>query len=500
MSDSKELEALCVASQRLIDSDDDRTIKEFCHSIDDVSAFEDALQHCNTHFLTHFLTQSQHFQQAASASAGSGAGAAVTETVILNTSLALDIVHEMKNTLWNLMSSILTRNGFATVSWRGSMSDYASWSADGYSMVTRIAKSILSSSNNSICWLCTDKKWIDKVDDYGNTVFMNAAAYGHTSVIELFLADPRVDKASIDRTNELDWTALMLAASEGHTSVIEVSLADRRVDKTSIDHADEAGDTALICAASGDHASVVKLFLADRRVDKTSIDHANRNGHTALVCAARKGRTSVVELLLADPRVDKASIDHAAEGGWTALMCAAFEGHTSVVELLRADPRVDKDSIDHANAYGWTALTGAGNNGHASVVKLLTNDRRTSWNSIVELMQELHSMRMIRDHKDVEPVLIAELTRRQMCVIYPSRNRQLWPTPDPDPRSVRSDAQCDTKLDRNHALFDAETETETETECALITSFFKFPLFDVNVLGIIREYATYTATYTAMSL
>jgi hypothetical protein len=83
---SKELlEALYVASQPLIGSDDDKTInsKEFCHtvSIDDVSAFEDALQHCNTHFLTLTRSQSQHLRQAGAAGAGdAAAAAAVTQT------------------------------------------------------------------------------------------------------------------------------------------------------------------------------------------------------------------------------------------------------------------------------------------------------------------------------------------------------------------------------------------------------------------------------------
>jgi hypothetical protein len=48
MSDSKELSVLRAASQRLIDSHGDKTIKKFCQNAADVSAFEDALQQCST--------------------------------------------------------------------------------------------------------------------------------------------------------------------------------------------------------------------------------------------------------------------------------------------------------------------------------------------------------------------------------------------------------------------------------------------------------------------
>jgi ankyrin repeat protein len=183
----------------------------------------------------------------------------------------------MKKSLWKLLSSILTRNSLVN------KLQHISWSMEGYSTVVRIAKSILSN------W-CIDKHWIDRHDDEdGCTILLLAGEHGHTSVVELLLADPRVDKSSIDHTNAY-------------------------------------GGTALVCAASNGNISVVTLLLADTRVDKASIDHTTEDGWTALSSAASDGHTSVVELLLADPRVDKASIDHASEDGWTALMCAASNG------------------------------------------------------------------------------------------------------------------------------------------------------------------------------
>jgi Ankyrin repeats (3 copies) len=348
MSDSKELSVLRAASQRLTDSDNDRTIKKFCHSAADVSAFEDALQQCSTE---HFLTEA---------------------ALSLSAAPDQETVQETIGTiLWWLLLSVLTRKR------RANRSNKFSWSLDGYSMVARIAKSILSS------W-CIDDNWIDDGNRYGYTLFMAAAEWGHASMVELLLADPRVDKASID--------------------------------------------------------------------------NANVEGVTALMLAARKCQTSIIELLLADPRVDKASMDCADDDGQTALMHAAIGGH-------------------------WP------------IVNLLISDSRTTWSAITHLTHH----RRIMQRDEMLPVIVAELTRRQMCVIYPSTNRLMWPV------HIQSDAKSgDSKSSGPAADDEAKEEpdviAESETQCALVTSFFKSDLFDVNVLRIIREYATYicstTDTYT----
>jgi ankyrin repeat protein len=103
------------------------------------------------------------------------------------------------------------------------------------------------------------------------------------------------------------WTSLICAASEGHTSVVELLLADSRVDKASIDHINEDGETALIWATREGHSSVVELLLADPRVDKASIDHANVHGRTVFIYAAENGHTSVVKLMTCDSRTSWSS-------------------------------------------------------------------------------------------------------------------------------------------------------------------------------------------------
>jgi Ankyrin repeats (3 copies) len=510
MSDSKELSELINVCYRLLDSSDDSNADKFCHSAADVSAFEDALQQCSTeHFraeagapilstapvqetvqemmkrllsrlLTNILPRNlgrsihcqcshciEHFRAEADALSPS------------RNSYQKAVQEAMKSTLWTLLTSVLTRNRRADT--HGP--HHLSWSVDGYRMVARLAKSILSS------W-CIDQNWIYDVDSDGNTVFMLAAERGHTSVVELLLADPRVDKIFIDHANSVgSYTALLLAAQHGHTSIVELLLADPRVDKACIDRANEYGETAMSYAAINGHTSVVELLLADPRVDKASLDHdiVSKHRETALMRAARYGHTSIVELLLAHPCVDKAFIDRSKNNDTyedSALMLAASNGHTAIVELLLADPRVDKACISHTTFYGDTVLSRAAVSKHWSVVRLLIRISRTSWHSIVQLTDDWCVM--LQD--EIPPLIVAELTRRQMCAIYPPASRLLWPVP------VQSDAESagSSGLADDDARDRAAADGIAVPECALITSFFKSNLLDVNVLRIIREYATYT--------
>jgi hypothetical protein len=55
---------------------------------------------------------------------------------------------------------------------------------------------------------------------------MSASKNGHASVVELLLANPRVDPAA-----HSNW-AIKWAAQNGHASVVALLLADPRVDPT----------------------------------------------------------------------------------------------------------------------------------------------------------------------------------------------------------------------------------------------------------------------------
>jgi hypothetical protein len=86
-----------------------------------------------------------------------------------------------------------------------------------------------------------------------------AAQKGHSSVVALLLADPRVNPAADDNY------AIRYASMNGHSDVVELLLADPRVDPAA------RNDEAYRFASKNGHSSVVALLLADLRVDPAAI-------------------------------------------------------------------------------------------------------------------------------------------------------------------------------------------------------------------------------------
>jgi ankyrin repeat protein len=384
-----------------------------------------------------------------------------------------------------------------------------SWSAHGFELVARIVKAVLS------CNWCVDKVFIDHADEKDRrTALMCAAENGHDAVVQLLLADDRVDKTSIDQADERGCTALLYACLAGHQCIVELLLADPRVDKTTLDWTDDNGATCLLHAADRGHTAIVELLLADDRFDKASINHATEFGWTPLICAAPQEHVSILKLLLGDPRMDKASIDHSTEDGTTALMSAAESGNVAAVELLLADGRLDMDSVGQENIHGHTALTYATYHAHFDVVKVLVNSGLTSWHSLTEVAYNSASIWRCKKHTDwdiILSIIATELTYRSMCVIYPPINRELWPVPVLVPVPAESgvesrpgaadqiewhdDIQC-----HSHSHSHCHSHSVGVTDCSLLSSsFFKSPLFDVNVLGIVHEYAAYPGIICSMN-
>jgi ankyrin repeat protein len=277
-----------------------------------------------------------------------------------------------------------------------------------------------------------------------------------TDMMKVLLSDSRVDSACLAQIHGFSKsTVLARAATLGLVSIVELLLADSRMEKALIHHVSEFGSTVLTHAAGAGHTSVVKALLADVRVDKTLIHHADACGWTLLSRTAFAGYTSIMELLLTDVRVDKTMIDYADHDGRNAMMRAIVPGHHAVVAMLLADPRVDTITIEHVDAYGDTGLSLAMQCDESSIAKLLIQYPKTSFSSIVQAADRTRWLTPF-----IAAVINSELTRRQMCVIYPANNPELRPV----------------------------VNDET-LECSLVTSFFNSPLFDVNVLRIIREYA-----------
>ncbi|KAJ3176485.1 hypothetical protein HDU87_005179 [Geranomyces variabilis] len=91
---------------------------------------------------------------------------------------------------------------------------------------------------------------------------------GGIEIVELLLADPRVDPAAEDSRALLvaseEETRRPLGQREWLLAIVRLLLADPRVDPAT----DEKN--ALSCACQNDHFEVVELLLADPRVESAS--------------------------------------------------------------------------------------------------------------------------------------------------------------------------------------------------------------------------------------
>jgi hypothetical protein len=119
------------------------------------------------------------------------------------------------------------------------------------------------------------------------------------------------------------------------------------------------------------------------------------------------------------------------------------------------------------------------------VIKLMSTTR-TSWDTIIALVHDSSP------DASIKAVAVAQLTRLQMYVIYPPANRQLWPVPAAV-AAVYSESDADAAAGTGPRCGDDDAlkEEDIEAHSALLSSFFSWRLFDVQVLRIIRDYAAY---------
>jgi ankyrin repeat protein len=336
-----------------------------------------------------------------------------------------------------------------------------------------------------------DKASLHHRDCSGRTSLVHAAANGHTSIVELLLADTRhMDKASVDTPCEHGRTALMYACTNGHISIVKLLLADSRIDSTSVNRANLDGWTALFFAVMGGHTSIVELLLADKRVDKTSLEHQADFGRTLLTISASSGHTDTMKALLADPRMDKTFIDNADFYGDTALICAVKDGFPAIVQVLLDDDRVDQVTLGNArpgsnNGMTMSALMQAAIGNHMSVVKLLLSHHKTTFDSIVHVLQH-YSTSWLSDNTVL--CMTTELTRRQMCVIYPSKCRPLQQNLIQFEMELLQVQRDILPLESDSDTINVAATNAIESDCALVRSFFNSSILDVNVLRIIRRY------------
>lgn len=121
----------------------------------------------------------------------------------------------------------------------------------------------------------------------------------------------------------------------GHTEMMKLLLADPRVDPS------DYGNDALISAAEEGWTEIVQLLLADDRVKKDAGIQDNK----ALYGAVRSGFTDIVELLLECENVHKAEKERCADYG---LSSAISNNHISTVRRLLKEESITIFCVSYA--------------------------------------------------------------------------------------------------------------------------------------------------------
>jgi ankyrin repeat protein len=144
-----------------------------------------------------------------------------------------------------------------------------------------------------------------------NYALLEAVRFGHTDIVRMLLADPRVQKVS------LDGFALVNASGLGHTEIVKLLLKEGRIDPNTY-----SGDPLKRACLYG-QTDVVRVLLADPRT--------NFN-YEPMQTAARYGLVDIIKLFLAHPKVDVYMME-------SAFMAAMRDEQDAIVELIKADTK-----------------------------------------------------------------------------------------------------------------------------------------------------------------
>ncbi|KAH6949109.1 ankyrin repeat-containing domain protein [Fusarium avenaceum] len=209
----------------------------------------------------------------------------------------------------------------------------------------------------------------------GLTPIMLAAQQGHGSVVRLLLDHKSIQ---LDATHGCG-TALSLAAANGHRDILEMLMADGRID---INQTSEDGNTSLHLAASVPHKDVVQALLRSDTINMNSQDYF---GRTPLLAAAGAGLSlyggkqrfnDVAVGLVSDARVDVNCRDN---GGYTPLYWAAQNGLAGLIEAILNHVKADIGLEDEEEA-----ICVAIDNGHTDVVKAFLKSGRMDINNLLK--------------------------------------------------------------------------------------------------------------------
>lgn len=273
------------------------------------------------------------------------------------------------------------------------------------------------------------------LSEHGIFALSIVAETGNVKIMELLLADSRVDAAMCHG-------ALRAAMSSNRVNVIKILLTDTRVCLAT------HGAQVLIHAISIQRDDIVQLVVASPRfangeVTDALISHAVRHACTPVIeyllsrgyaehllhTAARSNNTQIMKILLGDLRVNPACRDS------YVLHIAAVHRSFKIIDLLIRDPRIDPSIYNNialrtSASYGETdiaeylikhplvnpadydsaAFISAAVCGNLKIVKLLLEDPRidpAAYNSyvlrIAVAYKQEHVVKLLMSDPRVDP-------------------------------------------------------------------------------------------------
>eukprot|EP01117_Protostelium_nocturnum_P007413 TRINITY_DN2653_c0_g1_i1.p1 TRINITY_DN2653_c0_g1~~TRINITY_DN2653_c0_g1_i1.p1 ORF type:complete len:389 (+),score=86.00 TRINITY_DN2653_c0_g1_i1:113-1168(+) len=178
---------------------------------------------------------------------------------------------------------------------------------------------------------------------YDPKVFVSAAQFGHTELVE-FLLTCRGVNPNLNRP-------LSSACRSEHLGVVRAILRDTRVDATQYHE-----DFQSACKLG--RFKVVKCFLNHGKLDPSL------EGSKAFLLACRHGNSETVQVLLEDDRIDP-KVNHSQ-----CIVNAVEKGDSAMVSMLLKDGRANPASRENL------ALRTAVKKGNEEIIAMLQSNKR----------------------------------------------------------------------------------------------------------------------------
>jgi ankyrin repeat protein len=164
-----------------------------------------------------------------------------------------------------------------------------------------------------------------------NFCLRRACFGGYLDVVKMLLSVPGVDLNDYDPT-EVGSSALCIAALKGDADIVDILLADPRIDATA------CNSMALLKACESGNAEVVKILLADGRCDPAADDSA-----TIRAACSTWRSIEIVSLLMDDGRANPCARNY------EAFMSASALEHIKLLFMLFEDDRFQPTGLELFN-------------------------------------------------------------------------------------------------------------------------------------------------------